>query len=199
MGTRTRSTLLAAGVMAATLLPAAACKGPPQAEAALTPFEQLVADSASGDSAAFATLPEPMLEFLDVRTALATLSVDDSGCSILPPREENELRRRIRLRLSNQTSASLYVVADDSSGIIARVEYLRREPGRGQRGLIWDGERDRTTSTWWTETTWGLSRRVERGEIPRGSPAPRALRGLARHLLLLPCEPEPDSTTFTRQ
>jgi hypothetical protein len=91
----------------------------------------------------------------------------------------------------------LYVVADDSSGRIERVEFIRRVPGRGQRGIIWDGERDRTTSTWWNETAWGLSRRVERGEIPRGGPVPRAVRSLGRQLLLMPCESEPDTTAAT--
>lgn len=184
-------------VLAALVLVAVACEGPSRAEAALTPFEQLVADSAAGDSAAFAALPEPLIAFLDVRDALATIPADQPGCAILPARREHELRRRIRIRFNERASAVLYVVADDESGSIGRVEYIRRVPGSGQRGLIWDAERDRTTSTWWTETTWGLSRRVERGEIPRGGPVPRALRGLGRQLLLLPCETESDSTAVT--
>ena len=104
----------------------------------------------------------------------------------------------MRFRFADE-SAVLYVVADDASGTLGRVEYIRRVPGRGQRGLIWDGERDRTTSTWWKETVNGLSRRVERGEVPRGSPLPRALRGLGRRLLLLPCEQESDSTVIAPQ
>lgn len=184
-------------VLAALLLAAVACAGPPPAEAALTPFEQLVADSAAGDSAAFATLPESLTEFLDVREALAAIADDQPGCAILPSRREYELRRRVRLRFADRGSAVLYVVADEASGSIGRVEYIRRVLGKGQRGLIWDAERDRTTSTWWNETSWGLSRRVERGEIPRGGPVPRALRGLGRQLLLLPCETEPDTTAVT--
>lgn len=192
MDSRTRSAVLVALVWAAV-----ACEGPPRAEAALTPFEQLAADSASGDSAAFASLPEPLLEFLDVREAIAAMPEGETKCAILPARRDQELRRRLRFRFADQTSAVLYVVADDASGSIGRVEYIRRVPGRGQRGLIWDGERDRTTSTWWSETPTGLSRRVERGEVPRGGPVPRALRGLGRQLLLLPCELEPDSTAVT--
>lgn len=182
---------------AAFVLAAMGCEGLPRAEAALTPFEQLVADSAAGDSAAFATLPQPLSSFLDVRQALATIPENQPGCFVLPARHEHELRRRVRLRFDDGASAVLYVVAEDSSGSIGRVEYIRRLSGLGQRGLIWDAERDRTTSTWWTETTWGLSRRVERGEIPRGGPVPRALRALGRQLMLLPCELEPDSAAVT--
>lgn len=197
MDPRIRPAILARLACVALVLATMACEGPPRAEAAPTPFEQLVADSAAGDSAAFAALPQPLSDFLDVREALATIPTDTPGCFILPARHEHELRRRVRLRFDDQASAVLYVVADDSSGSIGRVEYIRRLSGRGQRGLIWDAERDRTTSTWWTETAWGLSRRVERGEIPRGGPVPRALRGLGRQLLLLPCEPEPDSAAVT--
>lgn len=192
MGSRIRTAVLTACALAA-----GACEGLPRAEAALSPVEQLAADSSAGDSAAFATLPEPLLEFLDIRTALATLPRERARCAILPPQRANEERRRLRIRFADQSSALLYAVSDEQSGSIRRVEYIRRVPNQGQRGLIWDGERDRTTSTWWTETSWGLSRRVERGEMPRGGPVPRALRGLGRQLLLLPCEPEPDSTAVT--
>jgi hypothetical protein len=197
MDSRIRPALLARFACLALGLGALACEGPPRAEAALTPFEQLRADSAAGDSAAFATLPQPLLDFLDVREALATIPENEMGCFMLPARHEHELRRRVRLRFDDRASAVLYVVADDSSGSIGRVEYIRRLSGRGQRGLIWDAERDRTTSTWWTETAWGLSRRAERGEIPRGGPVPRALRALGRQLLLLPCAPESDSAAAT--
>lgn len=192
MGSRIRTAVLAAWGLAAN-----ACEGPPRAEAALSPVEQLAADSAAGDSAAFATLPEPLLEFLDIRSALAAPPRERPGCAILPPQRASQERRRLRVRFTDQSSALLYAVADEASGSLRRVEYIRRMPGEGQRGLIWDGERDRTTSTWWTETSWGLSRRVERGEVPRGGPVPRALRGLGRQLLLLPCELEPDSSTVT--
>lgn len=192
MGTRIRSALLVAAAFAL-----GACAETPKAEAALTPFEQMAADSAAGDSAAFATLPDPLREFMDVREALATLPTEPPGCAVMPPRRDHELRRRARFQLADRNSAVLLVVADDLTGSITRVEYIRRVPGRGQRGLIWDGARDRTTSTWWNEASWGLSRRVERGEIPRGGPVPRALRGLGRQLLLLPCESQLDSTAVT--
>ncbi len=194
MGHRARSAALAA---AAALGALAACDGPPRAEAALTPFEQLAVDSAAADSAAFATLPAPLREYLDVREAMATLPTEHVSCAVLPSRREHEVRRRLRFRFENRSSGVLYVVADDITGSVTSVEFIRRIPGRGQRGLIWDGERDRTMSTWWNEASWGLSRRVERGEIPRGGPLPRALRGLGRQLLLLPCEPSADSVAVT--
>lgn len=186
MGLRAR-----AATLALTALALVACEGPPAAEAALTPFERLASDSLAGDSAAFAALPPTLRGFLDVRAALA-----DSGtrCDVMPSRQRHELRRRARLRFADSSRVLLYAVADDSTGRIDRVEYIRRIPTQGQRGLIWDGERDRTTSTWWSETRWGLSRRVERGEIPRGGPMPRALRALGRQLLLLPCTESADST-----
>jgi hypothetical protein len=194
MGHRVRSATLVALLSAA--LAAGACQGPAHAEAALTQFEQLALDSAPGDSAAFATLPEPLLEFLDVRTEMMEPS-PRSGCAVLAARTAQELRRRFRIRYDERHSAVLYVVANATTGSVTRVEFIRRAPSRGQRGVIWDGERDRTTSTWWNETSWGLSRRVERGEIPRGGPLPRALRGLGRQLLLLPCEPAADSGSAT--
>lgn len=187
MGARARAATLTIGVL---LL--AACQGPPAAEAALTPFERLATDSLAGDSAAFANLPPALQEFLDVRDALQELPAEK--CDVLPSRQAQELRRRVSFRFADSTRALLYAVADEATGRIDRVEYIRRVPLRGQRGLIWDGDRDRTTSTWWTETRWGLSRRVERGEIPRGGPVPRALRGLGRQLMLLPCTGASDST-----
>lgn len=184
------------GVRAAALVAAvcavAACKGPPAAEAALTPFERVVADSSVGDSAAFATLPNSLSEFLDIRDAMGDAMPD--RCDVMPARQRHEERRRLRMIFADSSRVLLYAVADDSTGVLERVEYIRRIPTQGQRGLIWDGDRDRTTSTWWSETRWGLSRRVERGEIPRGGPLPRALRALGRQLLLLPCTAAADST-----
>lgn len=171
---------------------ALACEGPPAAEAALTPFERVVADSIAGDSAALAALPPALHELLLVRAALAEGS--SGRCDLMPARQRHELRRRLRLVFEDSSRVLLYAVADDSTGRLDRVEYIRRIPAHGQRGLIWDGEQDRTTSTWWSETRWGLSRRVERGDIPRGGPLPRALRGLGRQLMLVPCAQPADSS-----
>jgi hypothetical protein len=176
------------GVRAAALIisacAVAACEGPAAAEAALTPFERIVVDSLAGDSAAFATLPYSLREFLDVRAMLADSASD--RCDVMPSSERQEIRR-LRMLFPDSSGVLLYAVADDASGVLERVEYVRRIASQGQRGLIWDGDEDRTTSTWWSETRWGLSRRVERGEIPRGGPLPRALRALGRQLMLLPC------------
>lgn len=169
-------------------------------QAALTPYEQQLADSAAADSAAFNALPDPLREFLDVRDALIVAratSADSTRCRVLEPAPIGSTRRRISFRFGDGSSAVLYAVAQPATGALSRVEYIRRVPTRGQRGLIWDGERDRTTSTWWTETRFGLSRRVERGEIPRGGPVPRAMRGLGRQLMLVPCLPAADSADAT--
>ncbi|MBX3134383.1 MAG: hypothetical protein KF689_13455 [Gemmatimonadaceae bacterium] len=195
MGLRTRAAALGAALAAAV-----ACEGPRQVEAALTPYEQQLADSAAADSAAFSALPDPLREFLDVRDALIEARAtppDSTRCRVLEPASIGTTRRRISFRFGDGSSAVLYAVAQPATGALSRVEYIRRVPARGQRGLIWDGERDRTTSTWWTETRQGLSRRVERGEIPRGGPVPRAMRGLGRQLMLVPCLPATDSTDPT--
>lgn len=181
-----------AAALGAAISVVVACKGPPPAEAALTPFERVVADSSAGDSAAFATLPISLRELLDVRVVMSDSLPD--RCDVMPARQRHEERRRLRVTFADSSRVLLYAVAHDSTGTLGRVEYIRRIPARGQRGLIWDGEVDQTTSTWWSETRWGLSRRVERGEIPRGGPVPRALRGLGRQLLLLPCATAADST-----
>lgn len=192
MGVRTRAAalvvLLSAGL---------ACRGTEAAETAMTPFERVVSDSLHGDSVAFEALPPSLSEYLDVRPILADSSI--ARCGFLPSTHEHEQRRRVRMRFADSATTDstfvvLYAVADDSTGKLGRVEYIRRVPRQGQRGLIWDAENDRTTSTWWGETRWGLSRRVERGDIPRGSPLPRALRALGRQLLLMPCAEPSDST-----
>lgn len=187
---------------------ALACEGPPAAEAARTPFEQLAADSATGDSAAFASLPPALSPWLDIRALMTEPVVSAlplSECRALEPMDPDRQRRRLRLRLEDSSVVVLYAVAgpiplsvdEPSFGRIERVEFIRRTPRQGQRGILWDGDRDRTMSTWWNETQWGLSRRVERGELPRGGPVPRAMRALGRQLFLLPCDGAQDSTALT--
>lgn len=169
-----------------------ACDGPPAAEAARTPFEQLAVDSAAGDSAAFASLPPALEPWLDVRELLTAEELEAlplAECRILESVDDSRQRRRLRLRLADTSVVLLYAVADAQTAKLDRVEFIRRTPRDGQRGILWDGDRDRTISTWWTETPWGLSRRVERGELPRGGPVPRAMRGLGRRLFVMPCEP----------
>lgn len=199
LGLRVRTAaLIGAGALAL------ACEGPPAAEAARTPFEQLAADSAAGDAAAFASLPPALGPWLDIRPLLSDDALDAlplAECRSLEPVDPDRQRRRLRLRLEDSSVVVLYAVAgpipfaaeEPRFGRIERVEFIRRTPRQGQRGILWDGDRDRTVSTWWNETQWGLSRRVERGELPRGGPVPRALRALGRQLFLLPCgEPGDD-------
>lgn len=185
---------MAARVWATALVPAlfalAACGEFPQAEAALSPYEQLAADSAAADSAAFDNLPPGLAPILDLREELQPSVLDSHPlveCLVLEPRGNDDLRRRLRLRLADSTVVVLYAVADKTSGTLDRVEFLRRTPLRGQRGLIWDSERDRVTSVWWAEFDRGYTRRSERGELPRSGSAPRAVRALGRTLLTLPC------------
>ena len=172
---------------------------PPVAEAALSPYERLVADSAAADSAAFATLPSGLSTLLDLRPLLTPSALDSlplAECVVLAEGRPEEIRRRLKLRLSDSTVVVLYASADAMSGSLARVEFLRRTPHEGQRGLIWDRERDHTSSMWWTESGRGVRQRAERGGIPRGGPVPRAVRALARRLFTIPCA---DSTAQTRQ
>lgn len=170
-----------------------ACTEVPIADAR-TPYERIASDSARADSAAFATLPVALGGLLDVRALLAHSALDSlplAECLELDPRRPSELRRRLRLRLADSTAITLYAVADRTSGELERVEFLRRTPHKGQRGLTWDVARDRTTSLWWSEYPRGISRRAERGDLPRGGPVPRAVRALGRQLLTVTC---PDST-----
>lgn len=197
MGARVR-----AATVTVALLWSVGCEGPPAAEAARSPFEQLVLDSASADSAAFEALPSALDAWLDVRTLLtdsASATVPFAECVELEPLDAGLHRRRMQLRLPDATAIVLYAVADQSSGGLDRVEFIRRTPRRGQRGLVWDAARDRTLSTWWNETPWGLSRRVERGEIPRGGPVPRSMRALGRQLFVLDCPPESGAPASIRR
>lgn len=199
MDLRIRATAVA--LVIATIGAVAACAGPPEAQAARTPFEQLAADSALGDSAALASLPPALASWLDVRPLLtpeAQRAFDLAECRELESPDPTIVRRRLRLKPAASEALVLYAVADADSGTLERVEFVRRRATQGQRGLVWERERDRTLSTWWRETPWGLSRRVERGEIPRGGPVPRSIRALGRQLLTMPCAGRgPDDAQIT--
>lgn len=162
----------------------------PEAHAASAPFMAQAADSAAGDSAAFAALPASLRPLFSVRALIGTAagaSLPLYECIQLPGRRDDEVRRRLQLRLPDSSAAVLLAVGDRADGTLRRVEFLRRIPRQGQRGFIWDRQRDRTTSVWWFEGPRGISRRDERGDIPRGGPVPRAVRGLARQLFVAPC------------
>lgn len=162
----------------------------PEAHAAGNPYAILAADSSHADSAAFAALPSGLIALLDVRDAIAADSSAElplHECIQMDGRDVAELRRRLQLRFADSSAAVLYAVVDRDSGALDRVEFIRRTPNAGQRGFIWDRRRDRTTSVWWFETPRGLSRREERGDLPRGGPVPRAVRALGRQLMTVPC------------
>jgi hypothetical protein len=162
----------------------------PEAQAAGSPYATLAADSSHADSAAFTALPSGLIALLDVRAAVAADSSAKTTlheCIQMDGRDAAELRRRMQLRFVDSSAAVLYAVVDRVSGALERVEFIRRTPHAGQRGFIWDRQRDRTTSVWWFETPRGLSRREERGDLPRGGPVPRAVRALGRQLLTVPC------------
>ncbi len=189
MGLRVRAAAVALALVALGTMEA--CEGPPEAHAARTPFEQLAADSALGDSAALAALPPALSSWLDVRGLLTPdvrASLELAECEQMESPDPSLTRRRLRLRMESSEALVLYAVADADTGTLERVEFVRRRANEGQRGIVWEREHDRTLSTWWRETPWGLSRRVERGEIPRGGPVPRAMRALGRQLLTMPCE-----------
>jgi hypothetical protein len=175
-----------AGAMAGVILHARA-----PAAAGLTVFERLAADSAIADAAAFASLPRGLSTLLDLREELVPESLtvaNEAECVVLERQRRGEEQRRLTMRLADSSTVVLFVIAEDSTGALERVEFIRRLPRSGQRGLTWDAKRDLTTSAWWTEPQAGVRRRPDRGDIPRGGPVPRALRALGRRLLTLPCE-----------
>ena len=179
------SIIVAAPIVAAI----AVYRAVPEAQAAVTPWLGLAADSSHGDSAAFASLPAGLKALLDMRDAinggLATLPLYE--CIQMDGDDARDLRRRLQLRFADSSTAVLFAVADRRTGTLGRVEFLRRTASAGQRGFIWDRTRDRTTSVWWFESPRGLARRDERGTLPRGGPVPRSLRALGRQLLTVPC------------
>ncbi|MHB1297989.1 MAG: hypothetical protein ACYC0B_05605 [Gemmatimonadaceae bacterium] len=163
----------------------------PEAAAAVSPIERLVADSAVADSAAFASLPSALTTLLDIRTVLtpqALAAPARAQCSTLAEFRHGEERRRLRVVMPDSGTVILYAAADEGSGALSRVEFVRRTPGAGQRGLVWNARLDATSSMWWSEPRRGGERQAERGNIPRGGPVPRVLRALGRQLLTLPCE-----------
>lgn len=198
MDYRVRPALLAVAFAAI-----AGCEGLPDAEAAGDPFVRLAADSAVADAENLASLPPSLAEWLDISEYLDSSAWDSlpiAACHLLDPREPGTDRRRLTLRLPDSATVLLYAVARHDNGVLERVEFIRRTPGVGQRGIVWDVERDRTLSTWWREGRSGLSRRAERGELPRGGPVPRAMRALGRQLFLVsPCEDEPPREEVTRR
>lgn len=145
----------------------------------------LLADSAAGDSTALASLPPRLRSDFDLLPLFSEAALRDSARAYCQPLSDSASateRKRLRGTLQGRL-AVLFVRANRRSGVLERVELVRRPAEGGQRGYIWDREDDETKSVEWvagrsTPETYGL---------PEGTPAPRALRGLGRRLLVLPC------------
>ena len=149
----------------------------------------LLADSAAGDRAAIASLPPALREAMDLGTLLAPAALRDTArvrCDQLGGGVPGEVRTRLRARLEDGTALVLFARAERATGSLRRVELVRRTPGRGQRGFAWRADEDETSSVEWPAEQ-GLP--PETMVLPRGGPAPRALRALGRRLLVLPCHP----------
>ncbi len=178
---------VAAPVIAAVLV----SRGAREAVAASTAYARLAQDSALADSSAFATLPQRLRRLLDVRAQIEHTEVSRPmslhECIQYRGTEPGTVRRRLQLRYPDSSAVVLFAVAREQDGALERVEFIRRTPREGQRALTWDARRDRTVSVWWFEYPIGRIRREERGDIPRGSPVPRAVRALGRQLLVASC------------
>lgn len=147
----------------------------------------LLADSAAGDSTAFAALPPSLRSAFDIRDLLTPEALADTARAACQPQgaaSAPEERRRLRFRRPD-TVGVLFVRAERRSGALQRVELVRRPlTGGPQQGFIWDVADDVTREVNWVADSPDA---VESGPLPRGGPAPRALRGLGRLLLVAPC------------
>ncbi|MEO7512823.1 MAG: hypothetical protein ABIZ91_13785 [Gemmatimonadaceae bacterium] len=141
-------------------------------------------DSARADAAAFASLPAPVREVLDVRSRVDRERADPNlSCVALSETSDGSRRQRVQGRLGDGTSLVVFGRIT-RAGALARVEFIRRLTSGVQRGFTWDAADDRTTSMEWAA---GSTDAVS-SPVPRGSPIPRALRGLGRLVFTWPCE-----------
>ncbi len=180
------------GTVAAPILAAVLVSGSArEAVAAPSAYARLAIDSALADSSAFAALPRRLRALLDVRPAIehvaTPMPLPLHECIQYRGAESGQVRRRLQLRYPDSSAVVLFAVAREEDGALERVEFIRRTPREGQRALTWEARRDLTMSVWWFEYPIGRIRREERGEIPRGSPVPRAVRALGRQLLVATC------------
>lgn len=157
-------------------------KGTPPPAAVPIPVDP---DSSRGDDEAFATLPEAAREALDVRRQLQPWE-GDPGLTCVPLSTTSDGSRRQRVQGKLADSRALVVFARvDRRGVLRRVEFVRRTANGGQVGYTWDAEGDLTTRTDWPPELTNPSSHP----VPRGSPIPRALRGLGRLVMAWPCAP----------
>lgn len=153
--------------------------------------ERLLADSAEGDAAALAALPQRLREDLDISAVLRPEVLADggrAGCLLMPASVDAEDRRRLNVLLPDGGRALLHVRSRPETGELRRVELARRRADdAGQRVFVWDHVDDELRSLEWEPGERRARRQPEAVVLPRGGPAPRALRALARRLLVLPC------------
>lgn len=210
---------VAAGAVAA-LAATIGCRGGSEARhVPPTPaarFARLAADSAPGDAAALAALPPLLAPLFAVDAALAAADAAPDVAPDPTPGAARDARRsagraarglratcqqleaptapRERRRLLARAPGDTFVLfarADRATGALDRVELLRRQGGAGARGFIWEARTDTLRLIEWPPERRG---RAEETVLPRGGPEPRALRGLGRRLLTLPCPERLDAT-----
>lgn len=157
-----------------------AAQRPPASRPAPIPIS---ADSARGDAEAFEALPTAVREVLDVRRQLQPVG-GDAGlvCVPLSTTSDGSRRQRIQGRLADGLGLVVFARAS-RNGALSRVEFVRRLASGGQRGYTWDAQGDATTAMEWPPG----SIEAQSFPVPRGSPIPRALRGLGRLVLTWPC------------
>jgi hypothetical protein len=150
----------------------------PAARTALPPavIVQTSPDSLRADSAAFDALPERLRDVLDVRSRINPASADPNVvCVRLSTTSDGSRRQRLQGRLGDATSLVVFARVS-ARGALGRVEFVRRLANGEQRGFTWDAAGDATTGM-----DWAVGSTVSTSyPIPRGSPIPRALRGLGR-------------------
>lgn len=140
-------------------------------------------DSARGDAEAFEALPAPVREVLDIRRQLQPAGHDPGlVCVPLSTTSDGSQRQRIQGRLADGLGVVVFARAS-RNGVLSRVEFVRRLPSGGQRGYTWDAQGDATTAMEWPPG----STEAQSHPVPKGSPIPRAVRGLGRIVLTWTC------------
>jgi hypothetical protein len=143
------------------------------------------ADSARGDSAAFATLPPRVRDVLDVRQRIHPSHPDPNlTCVPLSATSDGSRRQRLQGRVGDGTSLVVFA-RFTTTGSLRRVEFVRRLTGGVQRGFTWDAENDATIASEWPAG----STLASTYPVPKGGPIPRAVRALGRLVARWPCPP----------
>lgn len=140
-------------------------------------------DSARADSAAFAALPAGVREVLDIRAQLQP-SGGDPGLTCVPLSTTSDGSRRQRIQGRLDGRGVVVFARASRNGVLSRVEFVRRLPDGGQHGYTWDAQGDATTAMVWPPGSTDAASHP----VPKGSPIPRAVRGLGRLVLAWRCQ-----------